>query len=142
MANDSMILRLVGGNVANPVLTSSKISSHDFIAVIRAWDDGDITKVAAIAEFDLDHASDDGDLTVLKDSYVAAKAANLGAQFLDVLEGRLTLARRKRDANGVTDLNGAFDYAIKNTLINGASGVRSLLNTGTVANRFINWASG
>ena len=140
-----MFIRLVGGNAANPypgVLDpapendESKVSGHDFIIVFQEWDYGVITKAQAVALFNFTHPDDSGDLNNLNSWY---QAANDKAAFLAVLEGRTILARDKKPL-GILNLNGAFDYAVKSTFINGADGNHSLENTGPVPARFNSWA--
>ncbi len=146
MANPSrysMFIRLVGGNVASPYPGTldpgpdndeSKISGHDFIAALQMWDNGEISKVDVVAHYNLTHVDDGGDLDDLKAWYVAATKRD---KFANVLEWRIILARDKK---GTAGLDGAFNYAVKSTLINGADGTHSLGDTGPVAERFNTWA--
>ena len=140
MAIDSMFLRLAGGNVANPEPPNNKISGHTFIAVLRTWADGEITKAQVIAADDLTHADDSSDLDSLKQWFLSAKAAGLEDKFADVVERRIILARDKRPA-GVLNLDGKFGYAVKATFIGGADGAHSLKDTGPMADRFTTWAA-
>ena len=141
-----MFLRLTGGNTANPYpglldpapeYDERKISGHEFIIIFQEWDRGVITKAQAVAEYNFTHADDSGDLGDLNGWF---QAANDKAAFLQILEGRIILAREKQDAASNIDLDGTFGYAVKSTLINGADGNHSLENTGPVAARFNTWA--
>lgn len=140
---DSMVMRLVGGNEANPTLINEKISAHDFIAALQVWNNTDISKAELVAAFNLTHPNDDGDLTAIKGWYNAAEAnsPSLGARFVNELEWRIILARDKSTPSGGVDLNGKFGFAVKGTLINGADGTHSLENTGTLAHQFSSWAA-
>ncbi len=140
MAVDSMILRLVGGNIANPSLTDNKVSAHDFIAALQMWENGEISKADVVAAYDFTHADDSGDLDSLKSWFVTARAAGLEEKFSNVLEWRIILARDKRTAAGGVDLDGKFGFAVKTALINGADGAHSLENTGPISERFTTWA--
>jgi hypothetical protein len=141
-----MFLRLTGGNAANPYpgtldpapeYDERKISGHEFIIVFQEWDYSVVTKAQAVAEYNFTHADDSADLDSLNGWY---QAANDKAAFLQVLEGRIILAREKQNAAGNTDLDGTFGYAVKATLIGGADGNHSLKNTGPAAARFNSWA--
>lgn len=144
MANPSavsMLLRLAGGNAANPFPgdadnDESKISAHTFIAALQMWSNGEITKAQVVTQYNLTHADDSGDLDSLKGWFAAATKQE---KFADVLEWRIILARDKRGPSGI-DLDGAFGYAVKATLIGGADGSHSLKNTGPVAEQFNSWA--
>ncbi len=138
MATDSMFLRIVGGNVANSQLIDTKISAHTLIAALQMWANGEITKADVVAQYDFTHADDSADLNDLKAWFAAATKQE---KFADVLEWRIILARDKRtNIPGTVNLNGAFGYAVKATLIGGADGAHSLKNTGPVAARFNSWA--
>ncbi len=122
MATDSMFLRLVGGNVANPTLTDNKISAHTFIAALQMVANGEITKAQMVAQYDLTHLDDSADL----DNFISwYSSANNREQFANVLEWRIILARDKRTAVGGVDMDGAFGFAIKNKLLDGADGSHS-----------------
>lgn len=135
-----MFHRLVGGNVVSPYGAGldpapeddeGKVSGHDFIIVFQEWDYGVITKAQAVVLFNFTHPDDGGDLDDLNGWYQAAKDK---AAFLAVLEGRIVLARNKR--NG---LDGSFGYAVKSTFIGGADGSHSLRNIGPIPARFSSW---
>lgn len=139
MTTDSMFLRLVGGNVANPTLTDNKISAHTFIAALQMVTNGEITKAQMVAQYDLTHADDSADLDNFIDWY---SSANDREQFANVLEWRIILARDKRTAAGGVDLDGSFGYAIKSKLLDGADSSHSFNPAVVVAaSRFNKWAS-
>lgn len=139
-SNVSMLLRLVGGNTATPhpgdAEDEGRVSAHSFIAALQMWSNGEITKAMLVTKYNFTHADDSGDLNDLNGWYAAATNQS---KFSDILEWRIILARDKRGVSGV-DLNGAFGYAVKATLINGADGAHSLKNTGPIAARFNTWA--
>ncbi len=140
-----MFLRLVGGNLASPYPDNAigidpdehAISGHDFIAALQMWDNGEISKADIVAQYNLTHASDSGDLDDIKAWYLDATKRD---KFVNVLEWRIILARDKNDAAGNFIPDGAFGYAVKTAFINGADGNHSLENTGPVAARFNSWA--
>ncbi len=143
-ARFSMFIRIVGGNVANPYPGSldpdpneSKISAHTLIAALQMWANGEITKADMMAQYNFTHADDSGDLDDLKGWYDAATKAE---KFVDVVEWRIILARDKRDADGVVDLDGSFGYATKSAFVDGADGMHSLKDTGPSPARFNSWA--
>ena len=141
-SNITMFARLTNGNVAtpfpgNPDFDEGRVSAHDFIAAIQMWANTEITKAAFIAQFNFTHADDSGDLDLLKGWYDAATKQE---KFADVLEWRIILARRKHNAAGTLDLDGAFGYAVKADLIDGADGGHSLKDTGPMPARFNSWA--
>ena len=141
MSIDSMFLRLVGGNVANPTLTDEKISGHTFIDYLQSWRYGEITKTQLVAAEDFTHADDSTDLDNLKTWFLDADAGGLGPAFLQVLESRIRFARRKSvPGSSAPDLDGKFGFAVKATFVAGADGTHSLKNTGPVAARFNSWA--
>ena len=138
-----MFIRLVGGNVASPYpgslapdVDESKLSAHDFIAALQMWANGEITKADVVAQYNLTHADDSGDLDSLSAWFSAATNKE---KFTDVVEWRIILGRDKRSASGTVDLDGAFGFAVKGTFIDGADGAHSLKNTGPVSSRFNSW---
>jgi hypothetical protein len=118
----SLFLRLVHGNQATPVVDDS-ISIDVFVAALNAWQRGEITRAQVIAAFSFD-AADEVDLDLIKSWY---NASTDKPEFLRVLEGRLLMGQRKRTSSGALP-NGFFDYAIKNTFLNGADGLTPLSN--------------
>ena len=141
MATDSMFLRIVGGNAANPDIIDDRVSGHTFIALLQAWKHSEITKAQLVAAEDFTHADDAADLSNLKAWYLAADATGLGSVFFDVLESRIIIARDKRNADGTLNMDGKFGFAVKATFINGADGAHSLKDTGPMAERFTTWAA-
>lgn len=139
-----MFVRMVGGNAADPYPGAldpapendeSKISAHTFIAVLQMWANGEITKADLVAQYNFTHAEDSDDLDSIKTWFAAA---NKQEMFSNVLEWRLILARDKRGASGVLELDGAFGYAVKDIFVDGADEAHSLRNTGSA--RFNTWA--
>ena len=116
----SMFLRLVHGNEANPSVDDA-MSIDVFMAVLNAWERGEVTRAEVIAVFGLT-ASDESDLDAIKGWY--AGSVNK-AEFFRVIEGRLLMGQRKR-TKGSFIPNGFFDYAIKSVFINGADGTSHL----------------
>ena len=141
MAIDSMLMRLVGGNVANPQLGNEPLSAHSIMAAFQMWGNGEITKVVIVDAYDLTHANDDGDLDLLKQWFSSARSAGLEEKFAAVMEGRLLLARDKKVVGGGIEMDGKFGYAVKSTFVGGADGVHSLSDTGAMAERFTTWAA-
>ncbi len=142
-SNVSMLIRMVGGNVATPYFTNDpidefKMSGHAFIAALQMWSNTEITKQDVVDRYNFTHPDDSGDLDDLKGWHDAAVKQD---KFANVLEWRIILARDKRTlVPGVNDLDGAFGYAVKNNLINGADSNHSLRDTGPAAARFNAWA--
>lgn len=142
-AANTLLSRLVNGTAAapfpvNPDADEGVISAHDFISALQMWANGELTKATIVAYWNLTHADDSGDLDLLKGWYDAATKKE---KFLNIFEWRIILARKKRNpATSAIELDGAFGYATKAALIDGADGNHSLKDTGPAAARFNAWA--
>lgn len=83
-------------------IEAPKIGVHGFVAALREWQDGALTRADIVAEYGLD-AGDDADLDFLKNT-LAASAYQ--PKFVAVLEQVLVLGEEKR-----------FGYEVKTTAV-------------------------
>ena len=91
----SMFLRLVHGNEDEPVVDDA-MSIDVFMAVLNAWQRGEVARPQVIAVFGLT-AADEADLDAIKGWYAASVSK---AEFFRVIEGRLLMGQRKRTLGG------------------------------------------
>ena len=111
-----LFLRLVKGNQANPGIEDG-IGIHAFIGALDAWERGEINKNDMLTGFGLTTGTatgDEADLDLLKQWYNTATDQKL---FERVLKNRLYLGEDKTGG-----ANGYYNFAVKNTFLNGADG--------------------
>lgn len=111
-----LFLRLVKGNAANPGIDDG-IGIHAFTGALDAWERGEINKNDVMTGFGLTTGTatgDEADLDQIKQWYNTATDQKL---FERVLKNRLYMGEDKTGG-----ANGYYNFALKNTFLNGADG--------------------